>query len=277
MKVSIITVAYNSSATIRDTIESVLSQDYADFEYILVDGQSTDDTLEIIRSYNHPGIRWISEPDKGIYDAMNKGVQMATGDIIGILNSDDFYTDSQVLSKVAKTFSEQQVESVYSDLAYVDASDVNKIVRYWKSGKYKEGSFLAGWMPPHPTFFVQRSVYEKYSQFDVRLKSAADYELMLRFIHRFKISVAYIPETLVKMRAGGVSNASFLNRFRANREDRLAWEYNKLTPKLYTLMLKPLRKVQQFVIVSTEFQMLKQLLKNSSKTPANQKPVESPW
>jgi glycosyltransferase involved in cell wall biosynthesis len=277
MKISIITVSYNSSATIRDTIESVLSQDYADFEYILVDGESTDGTLDIIRSYQHPSIRWISEPDKGIYDAMNKGVQLATGDIIGILNSDDFYTDNQVLSKVAKTFREQQVESVYSDLAYVDASDVNKIVRYWKSGQYKEGSFLEGWMPPHPTFFVQRSVYEKYSQFDLRLKSAADYELMLRFIHRFKISVAYIPETLVKMRAGGVSNASFLHRFRANREDRLAWEYNKLTPKLYTLMLKPLRKVQQFVVVSTEFRMLKQVTRIFSKTPPNQKEVRSSW
>ncbi|KAA5548763.1 glycosyltransferase family 2 protein [Adhaeribacter rhizoryzae] len=261
MKISIITVSYNSSSTIRDTIDSVLSQDYADFEYILVDGQSTDGTLDIIRSYDHPSIRWISEPDKGIYDAMNKGVQLATGDIIGILNSDDFYTDQQVLSKVARTFQEQQVESVYSDLAYVDASDVNKIVRYWKSGQYKEGSFLEGWMPPHPTFFVQRSVYQKYSQFDVRLKSAADYELMLRFIHRFKISVAYIPETLVKMRAGGVSNASLLNRFKANREDRLAWEYNKLNPKLYTLMLKPLRKLQQFAIVSPELRMLKQAVK----------------
>jgi glycosyltransferase involved in cell wall biosynthesis len=277
MKISIITVSYNSSSTIRDTIESVLSQDYADFEYILVDGQSTDGTLEIIQSYNHPNIRWISEPDKGIYDAMNKGVQMATGDIIGILNSDDFYTDHQVLSKVARTFQEQQVESVYSDLAYVDASDINKIVRYWKSGKYKEGSFLEGWMPPHPTFFVRRSVYQQYSQFDVRLKSAADYELMLRFIHRFKISVAYIPETLVKMRAGGVSNASFLNRFRANREDRLAWEYNKLTPKLYTLLLKPLRKVQQFMVVAPEFHMLKQVTRIFSKTTPNHKEVRSSW
>ena len=277
MKISIVTVAYNSSATIRDTIDSVLSQDYPDFEYILVDGQSKDDTLAIIRSYNHPNIRWVSEPDKGIYDAMNKGVQMATGDIIGILNSDDFYTDSQVLSKVAQTFREQQVESVYSDLAYVDASDVNKIVRYWKSGQYKEGSFLEGWMPPHPTFFVQRSVYEKYSRFDLRLKSAADYELMLRFIHRFKISVAYIPETLVKMRAGGVSNASFLNRFRANREDRLAWEYNKLTPKLYTLLLKPLRKMKQFIIFTKEYQMFKQFTRLYSKNNNNAKEIRSTW
>jgi glycosyltransferase involved in cell wall biosynthesis len=261
MKISIITVSYNSSGTIGDTIESVLSQSYPDFEYIIVDGNSTDNTLDIIRSYGQERIKWISEPDKGIYDAMNKGLQMATGDVIGILNSDDFYIHSQVLAKVAKTFEQEQVDSVYSDLAYVDEKDTDKMIRYWKSGKYKEGSFLTGWMPPHPTFFVRRTVYEQYNPFDLRLKSAADYELMLRFIHKFKISGAYIPEILVKMRVGGKSNASLKNRLRANREDRLAWEYNKLTPRLYTLLLKPMRKLQQFVVVSPEFRMLKQVVR----------------
>ena len=275
MKISVITVAYNSSATIRDTIESVLAQNYPDFEYILVDGQSTDNTLDIIRSYAHANIRWISEPDKGIYDAMNKGLKMATGDIIGILNSDDFYSDSEVLAKIARTFTEQQVDSVYSDLVYVDEKDTTKLVRYWKSGAYKEGSFLTGWMPPHPTFFVRRQVYEQYNPFDVRLKSAADYELMLRFIHKFKISVAYIPEILVKMRAGGKSNASLKNRLRANREDRLAWEYNMLTPRLYTLLLKPLRKVVQFVVVSPELRFIKQFLKLFSRTSPGRKRVGS--
>jgi len=275
MKISIITVSYNSSATIRDTIESVLSQTYPDFEYILVDGKSTDDTLAIIQSYQHPNIRWVSEPDKGIYDAMNKGLKLATGDVVGILNSDDFYMHPEVLSKVAQTFEAEQVDSVYSDLAYVDEKDTNKMIRYWKSGRYKEGSFLTGWMPPHPTFFVRRQVYEQYNPFDVRLKSAADYELMLRFIHKFKISVAYIPEILVKMRTGGKSNASLKNRLRANREDRLAWEYNKLTPKLYTLLLKPLRKLEQFIVVSPEFKMLKQLGRLFTRSSPGRKRVGS--
>jgi glycosyltransferase involved in cell wall biosynthesis len=277
MKISIITVSYNSSATIRDTIESVLSQNYPDFEYILVDGNSSDNTLEIIRSYENKHIRWISEPDKGIYDAMNKGLKMATGDVIGILNSDDFYTNSDVLTKVAQAFQTEQVDSVYSDLAYVDEHDTNKMIRYWKSGKYKEGSFLTGWMPPHPTFFVKREVYQRYNPFDVRLKSAADYELMLRFIHKFKISVAYIPEILVKMRAGGKSNASLRNRLRANREDRLAWEYNKLSPRLYTLLLKPLRKVVQYIVVAPEVKMLKQIGRLFSRNSPGQKRVGSPY
>jgi glycosyltransferase involved in cell wall biosynthesis len=275
MKISIITVSYNSSATIRDTIASVLSQTYTDFEYILVDGNSTDGTLDIIQSYQHPNMRWISEPDKGIYDAMNKGVQMATGDIVGILNSDDFYMHSEVLTKVAHTFKTEQVDSVYSDLAYVDEKDTSKMIRYWKSGAYKEGSFLTGWMPPHPTFFVRREVYQQYNPFDVRLKSAADYELMLRFLHKFKISVAYIPEILVKMRAGGKSNASLKNRLRANREDRLAWEYNKLTPRLYTLLLKPLRKIEQFIVVAPEVKMLKQIGRLFTRNSASQKRVGS--
>ncbi|MDO1449810.1 glycosyltransferase family 2 protein [Rhodocytophaga aerolata] len=265
MKISIITVAYNSALTIDATIRSVLSQTYNDIEYILIDGNSSDGTQDIIASYGHPSIRWISEPDKGIYDAMNKGIAMATGDVIGILNSDDFYRDSQVLSHVAKAFLKTNADSVYGDLAYVEARDTSKILRYWKSGQYKEGSFLHGWMPPHPTFFVRREVYNKYNGFDTRLKSAADYELMLRLIHKHKISVAYLPEVLVFMRAGGKSNQSLSNRLKANREDHLAWQLNNINPNLLTLILKPLRKVEQFLFNSYKTELTKQL--NTYSTP----------
>lgn len=246
MKVSIITVSYNSSKTICQTIDSVLSQDYPNLEYILVDGNSTDGTKQILQSYYSHKLRYISEIDSGIYDAMNKGIKMSSGDIIGIINADDFYTHGQVLSQVVAAFQTQGVDGVYGDLVYVQADEPGKIIRYWKSGEYKQNSFLQGWMPPHPTFFVKREIYEKYNAFDTRLKSAADYELMLRFIHKYKISVAYIPQVLVSMRTGGVSNASLKNRVRANLEDRLAWKLNRLTPNSLTLLLKPIRKIEQY-------------------------------
>jgi glycosyltransferase involved in cell wall biosynthesis len=259
MKFSIITVSYNSCTTIRDTINSVLTQHYPDIEYLIIDGGSTDGTLDIIQSFSQANIKWISEPDQGIYDAMNKGLQMATGDIIGILNSDDFYVDSTIIDKVADTFKQTNTESAYGDLAYIDGINSNKILRYWRSGIYRQDSFLQGWMPPHPTFFVKKQVYQKYKAFDLRLKSAADYELMLRFIHKYKISVAYIPDLLVIMRAGGKSNSSFRNRLRANKEDRLAWVLNGLNPNPFTLLLKPLRKVEQYLFPSYKLQASKHI------------------
>ncbi len=246
MKVSIITVVYNSQYTIGQAMSSVLSQNYPDVEYILVDGKSTDGTLDIIRSYTNGKIKYVSEPDKGMYDAMNKGLALASGDIIGILNADDFYSHDQVITQIVDTFISKKVDSVYGDLIYVDALNINKIIRYWHSGNYKEGDFLKGWMPPHPTFFVRKDIYAKYHAFDVRLKSAADYELMLRFLHKYKISVAYIPEVLVTMRVGGKSNASLTNRLKANQEDRLAWTLNRLKPHPFTLFLKPIRKIRQY-------------------------------
>jgi glycosyltransferase involved in cell wall biosynthesis len=236
-----------------------LSQDYTEYEYIIIDGNSTDGTQDIIKSYAKNTIRWVSEPDKGIYDAMNKGLSMATGDIVGILNSDDFYKDRKVLSKIAAKFKQENVDSVYSDLAYVDENDLSKIIRFWKSGDYKQGNFLLGWMPPHPTFFVKREIYQKYNAFDVRLKSAADYELMLRFIHKHNISIAYVPEVLVMMRTGGKSNRSVLNRLKANTEDRKAWKLNNLNPYPFTLLLKPLRKIEQFLFNSHKQELSRQL------------------
>lgn len=248
-KVTIITATYNSSATIADTLESVKSQDHPDIEHIIVDGISRDDTLEIVRRYSHVS-KMVSEKDKGIYDAMNKGIGMATGEVIGILNSDDFYADSSVISKVARAFEETGCDALYADLVYVDQQDVGKAVRFWRAGAYRENAFKWGWMPPHPTFFVRRELYDKYGVFSLDLKTAADYELMLRFIHKHRIRVHYLPEVLVKMRAGGASNASFRNRLNANRQDRLAWVRNNIRPYWFTLYMKPVRKLGQFLFKS---------------------------
>ncbi|GIU70084.1 MAG: glycosyl transferase [Candidatus Woesearchaeota archaeon] len=246
LKISIITVSYNSAKTIEQTIQSVLSQRYSNVEYIIIDGASQDETLSIIEKYRNKISVVISEKDNGIYNAMNKGIKLATGDIIGILNSDDFYVDENVLNDVATLFEHNKADAVYADLQYVDAIDTRKIKRNWKSGKYKPGDFLFGWMPPHPTFFVKKELYQKYGLFNEELKSAADYELMLRFIHKHQISIDYLPRVIVKMRSGGHSNITTKNRIKANLEDRKAWELNGLKPFFFTLFLKPLRKLNQF-------------------------------
>ncbi|MFC5408946.1 glycosyltransferase family 2 protein [Larkinella bovis] len=245
MKVSIITVVYNGAATIRDAIESVLSQTYPDIEYLVIDGHSKDNTTEIVRSYGSRITRFVSEPDKGLYDAMNKGIRLATGEVIGILNADDFYKHSQVVEKVVDLFKKKKCDAVYGDVIYVNPINTEKIERDWKVGEYKEGDFLHGWMPPHPTCFIKRSVYERLGTYTLELKSSSDYELLLRFIHKHKIRISYLAETLVTMRSGGVSNATLKNRWRANREDRQAWRINGLRPYFYTLLLKPLRKIGQ--------------------------------
>ncbi len=246
MKVSIITATYNSASTLHDALCSVKNQNFNNIEHIIIDGLSSDQTLEIVKSYPHIA-QLVSEPDQGIYDAMNKGIRLATGDIIGILNSDDFYVSNEVISSVAEIFeSDPLTDCLYADLAYVDKNDVNKIVRKWVSGPYNRLSFLNGWMPPHPTFFVRKQVYEKYGTFNEELKTAADYELMLRFLFKHGCKCAYIPDFFIKMRSGGASNQSLKARFSANKQDRLAWEINGLTPRFYTLYLKPLRKIVQY-------------------------------
>lgn len=246
MKVSIITSTYNSAATVRDTLLSVQSQTYQDVEHLVIDGCSKDDTLNIVKEFDHIA-QLVSEPDKGIYDAMNKGIDLAKGDIIGILNSDDFYADDQVIADVVKHFEQTNCEALYADLIYVDPVKKKKIIRKWKSGPYERENFLKGWMPPHPTFFVKREVYEKLGVFDLRLKSAADYELLLRFLYKNKISTSYLPRVLVYMRSGGTSNRSIRNRIRAHMEDYRAWSFNGIRPKWYTIVLKPVRKVLQYL------------------------------
>ena len=245
MKISIITVCFNSEKTIEDTIQSVLSQNYPDIEYIIVDGASTDSTLNIIDKYSNKITTVISESDNGIYDAMNKGVKASTGDVVGILNSDDIYANENIISLVVKNI--KDTDATYGNLDYVESDDVSKVTRRWCSKVYSEGMFLKGWMPPHPTFFVRKSIYNKLGLYSLELKSAADYELMLRFIHKHKIKLAFIDEVLVKMRIGGESNSSFKNRLRANKEDRKAWKMNNLKPNLFTLVRKPLSKISQFI------------------------------
>jgi glycosyltransferase involved in cell wall biosynthesis len=247
LKVSIITVVFNGASTLNSCIDSVLAQNYDSIEYIIIDGKSKDQTVDIVKSYGNRIDKFISEADNGIYDAMNKGVALATGDIVGILNADDFYAGNTVISDIVRAMRSTDADGAYGDLQYVDATELNKIKRNWKSGNYRKGSFITGWMPPHPTFFVKKSLYEKYGSFRLDLGSAADYELMLRMIHKSGITLAYVPKVLVKMRAGGVSNSNVSNRIAANKNDRLAWKINGLKPKFYTLWLKPLRKVLQFI------------------------------
>lgn len=245
-KVSIITVCYNSSKTIEDTIKSVLSQNYKNIEYVIIDGLSTDNTLEIINNYKKDIAIIVSEKDKGLYDAINKGIELASGEIIANLNSDDFYIDKNVISDVVEKFKKENTDLLYTDLYYVEEENTDKVTRYWKSGAYKKGAFYKGWMPPHPTFFVKKEIYNKYGVFNLKLKSAADYEIMLRLIHKYECTVSYLNRVTVRMRVGGVSNASLANRIKANREDKLAWKINGLKPKPFTFILKPLSKLNQF-------------------------------
>ena len=245
-KISIITVSFNSQSTIKHTIQSVASQDYQNKEYILIDGASTDWTLDIISFLKDKINYFVSEKDNGIYDAMNKGIKASSGDIIGILNSDDFYSNDQVLSKVTNIFKETDCDCLYGDLVYVDKGDARNIVRYWKSGKFSKKKLRMGWMLPHPTFFVKKEIYEKYGLYNLKLKTAADYEMILRLLHNDSIKVEYLPEILIKMRIGGESNSSFINRLKGNYEDNLAWDMNNLRKPPFIRFLKPLRKIKQF-------------------------------
>jgi glycosyltransferase involved in cell wall biosynthesis len=243
MKVSIITISYNSGSTIEATIRSVLAQDHGDIEYIIIDGGSTDNTMEIVNKYRHKMAHIISEKDNGIYDAMNKGLQLATGELIGILNSDDTYAYPSAVTDMTKHIGDN--DSIYADLQYVDGT-TGKVIRHWHSGQYQPNAFLQGWMPPHPTFFVRKSVYDRLGLFLTDHGSAADYELMLRFIHKNNISIAYWNRVIIQMKIGGASNITWKQRWKANQLDKLAWEKNGLTPHWYTLLLKPLRKIKQY-------------------------------
>ena len=244
--ISIITPTYNSADTLRDTIESVLSQKGVSVEYIIIDGGSTDGTLDIIRAYGDRIARVVSEQDEGLYDAMNKGIRLASGDIVGILNSDDRYTGTDVLIAVQTLFEQGRCDSVYADLDYVKRYQTNCVVRRWRSGEMKIGAIRRGWMPPHPTFFVRKHLYEKYGMYAPELRFSADYELMLRFLYKYEVSTCYLRRTIVQMRTGGLSNKSWKNRWQANREDRLAWTMNGLSPGIFTILFKPLRKLGQF-------------------------------
>lgn len=246
MKISIITATWNSAATVEHAILSVASQHYPDLEHIIVDGNSSDKTLPIIFRHEDKITKLVSEPDHGIYDAMNKGIALSSGEIVGILNSDDFYADSNVLKKVARVFECDGVDTCYGDLIYVHPVDIKRVIRYWKSGQYDADNFYWGWIPPHPTFFVRRSVYDRYGCFNLALGIASDYEITIRFLLKHRVSTAYIPEILVHMRAGGASNAFLKGRLKTMRMASLAWQVNDLQPLPWTQPFRLLSKIIQY-------------------------------
>ena len=247
VKVSIITVVYNEIRTIRGCVESVRVQSYADIEHIIIDGDSTDGTVAVLENYRDCIATIISEPDNGIYDAMNKGIKAATGDIIGILNSDDMYADELVIENVVNCLSENNVQTCYGDLVYVDHEDTDKVIRHWKSGNFFRERFKKGWMPPHPTFFVKKDIYDQYGIFNLEFPLASDYELMLRFLYKYNVSTAYIPKFLVKMRTGGRCRPGILNTSKNVIENYRAWKINGLNPTPITFILKPLSKTLQYL------------------------------
>jgi len=248
MKITVITVCFNAIETLEDTLRSVFVQDYPNVEYILKDGGSTDGTLAVLEKYRSKLAHIITEPDAGMYDAYNVALKYATGDIISLLNADDMFANPEILSHVVRRFQTSRADAVYGDLIYVNRTFPDQVVRYWRSGFYRKDRFRMGWMPPHPSFFLKKEAYDLYGGFDTRLQSAADYELMLRMLYGKGLTASWLPEVLVRMRSGGKSNASLRGHLFANREDALAWRYNGLQPHPLTFLLKPLRKLPQFIL-----------------------------
>jgi glycosyltransferase involved in cell wall biosynthesis len=246
MKVTIITVTYNSAKFLEDCINSVAAQDFKNIEYIVVDGGSTDGTVAIIKHNEDKITKWVSEKDNGMYDAINKGMKWATGDIIGLLNSDDLLASKDVISSIVASFKQHKVDCVYSDLVYVERFNTQKIVRYWKGLSYKRKRFNYGWMPAHPTFYVRKDVIDHLGEYEPHFFTAADYEFMTRLLYKHRISAYYLPKLSVKMRTGGVSNVSLNSRFRANRRDYLSMKKNKVPFPFIVSLLKPLSKLNQY-------------------------------
>lgn len=237
LKVSIITSTYNSQKTLRDTIESVIRQDYPHIEYIIVDGGSTDGTLDIVKEYAHAIARVISEPDKGIYDAMNKGIAAATGDVVGILNSDDFFASNHVIRTIAETLqNDPTLDGVHANLYYVHPTNTDHIIRYWRTRPYPAKGFLTGWHPAHPTFYVKRECYTRYGAFRLDMPLSADFELMLRYIQCHQIRIKHINEVFVRMRTGGASGKNVMSIIQGIKQCRYAFKVNGLkVPLLYPL------------------------------------------
>lgn len=249
--ISIITVVYNSEKTIKKTCESINSQSYKNFEHIIIDGKSNDNSLSIVNEFSHKK-KIISEIDNGVYDAMNKGIKNANGDIIGFLNSDDFYANNNVLYKISNLFQNNPIiDACYSDLIYTDKKDIAKNIRIWKSNKFIPGLFSKGWCPPHPTFFVRRSVYENFGTFNLKYNISSDVELMMRFLEVNKINVCYVPEVWVKMRMGGLSNKNFKNIIKQNQEVLLAMKSNGLHFNFFVFLFhKVISRLKQFLFVN---------------------------
>lgn len=248
MKISVITPTYNSESVIKDCIESVANQSYKNFEHLVIDGASTDRTLQILQEYQNHLTVLLSQPDHGIYDAMNKGINLATGSVIGFLNSDDFYINNNILAKVADIFIEDTLlDACYADLLYTDKLDTSRIVRYYKSKKFVPGAFAKGWCPPHPTFFLRRSVFERFGYFNLNYSFAADVELMMRLFEINNIRVRYVPELWVKMRMGGVTNRNLKNIYNQNQEVLRALRSHRLPTNIILFFLfKIFRRAMEF-------------------------------
>lgn len=246
MKISIITSVYNNQETIKDAIDSVLNQTYENIEYIIIDGRSSDGTIDIIKSYGDKISKFVSESDKGIYDGLNKGISLATGDIVAFLHSDDIYASDDIIQNVADKFSSDSLlDGIYGDLIYTPKNDTTKVIRYWKSKDFDKSLLAKGWMPAHPTLFLKREVYEKYGAFDLNFKIAADYDFMLRVLSA-GINVQYLPHVLYKMRVGGESNRSLKNIMLKSREDLRALRKNGVGG-VCSLLVKNLSKITQFI------------------------------
>lgn len=245
--ISIITVVFNGAATLEDTIRSVLQQTYDNIEYIIIDGMSRDNTLDIIRKYDQRVDYWLSERDEGIYDAMNKGVAIASGEVVGFLNADDFYADNSVLEQVANVFQNGAIEACYADLVYV-SQDGHRVLRYWKSKAFTKGLFALGWCPAHPTFYVRRAVVERYGNFDKSFKFAADAELLMRYLERGEIRTTYIPQVWVRMRVGGQTNQSWKNIVQQNKEIMISLEKNEIPfSRILFVISKIINRIFQFI------------------------------
>jgi glycosyltransferase involved in cell wall biosynthesis len=251
-KISIITPSLNNVGTMKDCVESVQKQTIH-AQHIIIDGVSTDGSLELIRQISSADSIIVSEPDRSEYDAMNKGLALADGNIVGILNADDFYAHNKVLEKVLEIFQDPSIGACYGDLVYVHQSDTGNVKRYWKAKSFRKERFYSGWMPPHPTFFLRRELLAKYGYYRLDFSSAADYEFMLRYLLKYQVKAQYIPEILVKMRTGGKSNLSLKQRLIANRFDRKAWDVNGLKPRPWTLILKPISKIGQYLFPNKKY------------------------
>ncbi|MBC7492637.1 MAG: glycosyltransferase [Novosphingobium sp.] len=245
MKVSVVTAVWNRETTVGGAIDSVAAQTYPTIEHLVIDGASTDGTLAQVEARRRPGMVVISERDAGIYDALNKGLAASTGDVVGLLHSDDFFAHARVIERVAALFADPAVDAVYGDLDYVSASDTTRIIRHWRAGEATRARLARGWMPPHPTLFVRRHVFETHGAYDTRYRIAADYDAVLRWFGRAGITSAYLPEVLVKMRVGGESNASIRKILRKSREDYRALRTNRIGG-IGTLIAKNLSKLPQF-------------------------------
>ncbi len=245
MKVSIVTAALNAAQTISDCIKSVSIQTHEDIEHIIVDGGSADDTILILDNYNN-NISWSSEPDGGIYDAMNKGLHRATGDIIGFLNSDDMYSNELVIETVVAYLADPDMQTCYGDILYVDRNKPDKVIRRWICGTYQKNNFKKGWMPPHPAFFVKKNIYEEYGGFNLNFRLASDYEIMLRLLYKYGISTVHIPMVMVKMRTGGRCRPGLKTTSVNVVENYRAWKVNDLPISPLTFVLKPLSKIFQY-------------------------------